>query len=96
MATMPGMIGSEFLRGPQMVLIGPNHHAVEGFLAFGLVRLFVDDGVGADAFDLALERAVDRGVVGGKLDHRVLVGADEGDVLGTDPCLRQAGYRQAG
>ena len=42
------------LGGAQMVLIGPNHHAVEGLLAFGLVRLLVDDGIGADAFDLAL------------------------------------------
>src|SRR5258708_23526104 len=44
--------------GSQVVLFGPYHHPVKGLRAFGFF-LVVDNGVRADALDLALQRAID-------------------------------------
>src|SRR6266702_5977300 len=69
--------------GAEMIFLGANHHAVKVFRALGLF-LVVDDGIGADTLDLALQRPKDRRIIGGDLYDGVLVWTDKGDVLRAD------------
>ena len=52
------------LGGSEVVLVGAHDDPIKGFLSLAPIGLFIDDRVGADALDLALERAVDRRIVG--------------------------------
>src|SRR5260370_33619927 len=63
--------------GAQMVLIGPHHHPVKSLLTLRFFSLIVDDGIGADALDLALQRTIDRRILGGELNTAILTGTND-------------------
>src|SRR5260370_35478564 len=75
----PGNDRERIFRCSELVLVGPYHYPVESFWTFGFV-LVVDNSIGADALDLALQRAIDRRVIRRTLHHRVLVGTNTGDI----------------
>src|SRR3546814_2482686 len=64
-------------------------------LIIALARPLIDGGVGGDRHDLAAHRSVDRRIISGHVDPRLLLGADEGDVfrgdLGLDRQIVQIG-----
>ena len=61
-----------------------HHHAIERFRSFAAIGLVIEDGIGADPFDLSLEGPVNVGIIGRNLDDGRLFGPYEGDVLRAD------------